>query len=171
MKKITIPFLLCCYLFTNAVSAQSSGEKKAWPSSERYSFISECIKTASAGLSEDSARFYCYCMQFKVEEKYPTIEEASAISEDDMSSPEWQKDIKACVNGGTWSAKDRSDFLSECINSAKDKIGEEKAKNYCECMLYKVEIRYPNAADAGELTDDKLNSPAWKKTIQACVDF
>ena len=171
MKKILLLTGAILLLFTGNIFAQPGTQKNGWPSVERYNFISECIKAAKAGMSEDSARFYCYCMQFKVEAKYPTIEEAGKITENDMQSPEWQKDIKTCLTGGSWSAKERSAFLSNCISSAKTGMGEEKAKNYCECMVYKVESRYPNAADAGELTTEKLNSPEWKKILQGCLDF
>lgn len=159
------------FLLIGKIVAQSSGEKKGWPSSERYSFISECVKTASEGMSADSARFYCYCMQFKVEARYPSIDDAAKLTSDDMESQEWQKEIKSCASGGTWSAKDRSGFLEECINSVKAGVGEEKAKVYCECMLYKVEVRYTNAADAGKLTSEKLNTPEWKKIIESCMSF
>ncbi len=171
MKKSILLTLIVFLLIAVKAVAQLSGETKGWPSVERYAFISECINTAKESLSEDSARYYCYCMQFKVEKKYPTIELASTITEADMNSPEWQKDIKACLNGGTWSAIDRSTFLSECIASAKDGVGEEKATIYCECMLYKVETKFPNAADADTLTAEKLATPEWKKIIQSCFDF
>lgn len=122
-------------------------------------------------MSVDTARFYCYCMVFRMEEQYPTIEEAAAITEDKLQSPEWQKEIQACLQG-YWSTKDRTDFLTDCINAAKEGLGDEKAKNYCECMLYKVEVKYPDSSTvAEELTEEKLKSPEWKKIIQSCLDF
>ena len=170
MKKYVILSLLLITLFSIQLSAQT-GEKKGWPSSERYGFITECINAAQKGMSKDTARFYCYCMVFKMEEKYPTIEEASALTEEKLQSPEWQKEIQTCLQG-YWSTKDRTDFLTDCINAAKEGLGDEKAKNYCECMLYKVEVKYPDSSTvAGELTEEKLNSPEWKKIIQSCLDF
>ena len=68
-------------------------------------------------MSEDSARFYCYCMQEKIESKYPTVEVASKITEEDMNSAAWQKDIKGCL-GGTWGSDEREAFISSCIESA-----------------------------------------------------
>jgi hypothetical protein len=47
----------------------------------------------------------------------------------------------------------------------------EKAKNYCECMMFKVEKKYPSPADAGTITKEDLQSPEWKKIIQSCLDF
>ncbi len=171
MKKLLL-FTPVIFLFLSVkIFAQKDGEKKGWPSGERSAFITECIKSAKAGMSEDSARSYCYCMQFKVEAKYPTIEEAAKITEQDMESPEWKKDIKNCLSVGSWSSKDHAEFLSNCIGSAKDAMGEEKANTYCECMMSKVESKYPNPADAGNLTKEKLNSPEWKKIIKECLDF
>ena len=168
MKKINAYLIICLFI---GMQSFAQGEKKGWPSEERYNFIRECISTATPNLGEDSARFYCWCMQFKVEKKYPTIEAASTITEADMSTPEWQKDIKDCISGGTWTKEDRSNFLSECTGAAKEGMTAEKAKNYCECMLFKLEKKYPNPDDMGEITEAKLNSPDWKKMIQDCIDF
>lgn len=45
-------------------------------------------------MSEDTARFYCYCMVFKMEEKYPTIEEAAGLTEDKLQSPNGRKKFR-----------------------------------------------------------------------------
>jgi hypothetical protein len=172
MRKIIIPYLLFSALFINKAFVQEAGEKKGWPSVERSAFIIECIKSAKVNMSEDSARSYCYCMQEKIEKKYPAIEDVAKLSAADMQSPEWQKEIKNCLTGiSAWSATDRSDFLSECIASAKAGMTEEKAKNYCQCMMFKVEKKYPSPADAGNLTKEDLQSPEWKKIIQSCLEF
>ena len=171
MKKILYLYLVLSVLFAGSSYGQQTGEKKGWPSEERHSFITSCIKEAKLNLSGDSARFYCYCMQDRVEKKYPTIEEAGKITEADMQSEEWQKDIKGCLTG-FWGTSEREAFLTECMESAKKgDVSEAKTKTYCECMLYKIEIKYPNPLDAGELTPEKLNSPEWKKIIKGCLDF
>lgn len=171
MNKILFALLFISLLFTSKSFAQPPGEKKGWPSADRYAFISECIKTAKASLGEDSARFYCYCMQFKVEAKFPTVAAASSITAEDMQTPEWQKEIKNCL-AGFWATNNREAFLSNCIETAqKGGLSKEKSKNYCECMLFKIEIRFPNPADAEKLTPEKLSSPEWKKIIQGCLDF
>lgn len=170
MKKILLFSFLLMFITAGTLNAQT-GEKKGWPNSERYGFISECIKTAKKNMSEDTARFYCYCMQFKVEERYPVVDSAATLTQQDMESPEWQKEIKACL-AGFWSGADRKTFLSDCINAAKSGLGEEKAKNYCECMLYKVEVKFPKSADAtAAITEEAINSPEWKKIIQSCLEF
>jgi len=43
---------------------------------------------------------------------------------------------------------------------------------YCYCMLYTVEVMFPDAsAMAEQITKEKINSPEWKKIIQSCLDF
>ena len=172
MKKILTSYLSISVLFFSNVLAQETVEKKGWPSSERYTFIAECIKTAKVGMSDDSARSYCYCMQEKIEKKYPTTEDAAKLTSADLETPEWKKEIQNCLApASTWSTKDRSDFLSECVESAKEGRSEEKAKIYCECMLFKIETRYPNPATAGNINEETLKTPDWKKMIQDCSEF
>jgi hypothetical protein len=170
MKKILLAPLAISLLFVSKTFAQETGEKKGWPSAERYGFISECIKEAKAGMSEDTARFYCYCMQEGVEKKYSVIEDAAKITEADMRSEEWQKAIRSCL-GGFWGTAEREAFLTECMASSPSTVPANKSKTYCECMLFKVEMRYPNPLEAVELTAEKLNSPEWKKIMQGCLDF
>lgn len=50
-----------------------------------------------------------------------------------------------------WTDEARKNFISSCIENAKA-LGEEKARKYCECMLPKVEARYPNPLDTGKMT-------------------
>jgi hypothetical protein len=48
-----------------------------------------------------------------------------------------------------WTEKDRSEFTAGCLNGGALKdMGEEKARNYCKCMLDKIVERYPNRNDA-----------------------
>jgi hypothetical protein len=180
MRKLPIVILIALSFFTATVFAQDggrpasgapAGEKKGWPSVERHNFIRECIGTAKANLGEDAARYYCYCMQERLEIKYPAIEDAEKLTEADLQSPEFQRNVKECMVAGEWTAKDRGDFLRECVNSAKIALGEGKANTYCECMLFKVEKAYPRPEDAAQLTEEKLSTPAWKNTIQGCKDF
>ena len=174
MKKTIASFVFVCSILfcSNSFGQQAGDTKKGWESSDRQVFITECIGTALKSMSRDSARSYCYCMQEKLEKKFPDIERANKLSADDLETPEWQNAAKDCIkNISSWTSKDRSDFLSECINSGKASIGEAKAKKYCECMLFKVEQKYQRPEDAGDLDEETLATPEWKKIIQSCLDF
>ncbi len=167
-KHYILSVLLSGFFITSF--AQTTGEKKGWPSNERTTFITECINTAKKNMSSDSARHYCYCMQEKMETKYPDIADANKVTAKDLASPEWVKEIRSCI-GGTWSAKDREEFVSSCVNSAKASLGETKAKSYCECMMFKIEKLYPNATDAAKITAEDFKTDSWQKLIKGCLDF
>ena len=168
-KQYIFSVLLSCFFVTSLIG-QTTGEKKGWPSSERNTFITECIGTAKKNMSTDSARFYCYCMQEKMETKYPDFADASKITSKDLASPEWIKEIKSCI-GSTWTKNDHEEFVTSCINSAKASLGESKAKSYCECMMFKIEKIYPNANDAAKITAEDFKTEYWQKLIQGCLDF
>lgn len=172
MKNKYIVCLLFVILFTGKSFAQDTLMKKGWPSEERAAFISSCINNAKANLSEDSARSYCYCMQEKIEKKYSTIAEAEKITAEDLATPAWKKEIRDCLQpASTWGTADREAFISNCITNAKAGLGEEKAKSYCGCMLFKVESKYPNPLDAANITAETLKSPDWQKMIKSCMEF
>lgn len=159
-------------LFTGKVFAQGSAEKKGWPSAERYSFITDCVENAKKGMSEDSARYYCYCMQEKIEKQYPAIEDVAKLTEADLKTPEMKKEIQDCLSfKSTWSHADRSDYVKSCIESAKAELSEQKAKSYCECTLFKMEKQYPKVSDATALTEKMMQTPEFKKMIAECMAF
>ena len=97
--------------------------------------------------------------------------EADKLTTADFNTVEWQKEIKACLSGGTWTKKERDEFISSCINSAKEGgLPETKAKNYCECSQFKVEKKYPNIADLDKITEEDLKSDFWTKLMASCLD-
>jgi len=174
MKKMSSSLLLLLFFCINNSFAQDSTAKKGWTPADRSDFITNCVRTAKVNLGEDSARSYCYCMQEKIEKKYPIVADAGKVTAEDMSTPEWKKEIKDCLTmNSTWTAKERSGFISDCIGSAKaGGLEEQKAKGYCECMLYKIEKKYPSSAEASAaITAEVMQSPEFKKWIQDCLAF
>lgn len=171
MKNSTLFFLFILLLPAGSIFGQVAGSTvKGWTTKDRSEFMVECVKAAKDGLSEDSAKYYCYCMQSKIETKYPDVDEAAKITAQDLESPEWKKMVQSCL-GGYWTSQQRTTFMADCIGSAKESIGTEKAKSYCECMMFKVQMKYPDFNDTNQLTAEKLQSPEWKKLIKNCLDF
>lgn len=100
MKKI-LPLLL----FISLLSLSAGSQKKGWTAKDRTDFISSCIDAAKASLGEDTASYYCFCMQVKVESKYPNIEDAGKLSDADLATPEWQALIQECLKRKTGEVK------------------------------------------------------------------
>ena len=172
-KKILFPVTIFCFCISSVWGQGNATDsvKKSWSLADRSEFISACINTAKTSMGIDSARYYCHCMQSKVEAKFPDPVEADKLTASDFNTAEWQKEIKACLSGGTWSKKEREEFISSCVNSAKENgLSEAKAKNYCECTQFKVEKRYPNTADLDKITEEDLKSDFWAKLMASCLD-
>lgn len=179
MKRTTLLLLMTVFVVahSNAQNAgapaggkPATGERKGWPSDDRYAFIDECIKTAKVDLPEHQARYYCYCMQERLEKRFPDVADIEKMADTLMDMPEVRKMATECVQG-TWSGEDRETFLAKCIDKAKGKVEEQKAWIYCECMLFKVEKIFPTLKEADKLTSSELATPAWKKRVQDCSDF
>lgn len=62
------------------------------------------------------------------------------------------KEVVPVDRNGAWGKSDRFVFLENCVNSAKTTMGDEKANEYCSCVLEMVEIKYPNAKEATALS-------------------
>ena len=48
-------------------------------------------------MGEEKAKAYCECMQPKLEAKYGTFAEANKISQTELQSDEWLKEVRACL--------------------------------------------------------------------------
>jgi len=172
-KKILFPVTIFCFCLSSAWGQGNATDsvKKSWSLADRSEFISACVNTAKTSMGTDSARYYCHCMQSKVEAKFPDPVEADKLTKDDFNTVEWQKEIKACLSGGTWTKQEREGFISSCVKSAKENgLSETKAKNYCECTQYKVEKRYPNSADLDNISEEDLKSKFWENLMASCRD-
>lgn len=76
-------------------------------------------------------------------------------------TPKASDDVnKSASYASGWSSSEKETFMSTCVDKAKAGMGEAGAKNYCSCMLGKIEEIYPNAADAGKLDQAKMTDLA-----------
>ena len=53
-----------------------------------------------------------------------------------------------------WTDQDRRNFLGGCLKGAFLEMDSTKAKSYCNCMLDKIEKRYPDAGDVKYIRQD-----------------
>lgn len=59
-----------------------------------------------------------------------------------------------------WDQGNRTAFMDRCVNDSKGQMDEDKARNYCSCMLEKIEARYPVADSASALSMKELQEMA-----------
>jgi hypothetical protein len=60
----------------------------------------------------------------------------------------------SCKNAASkkWSEADRTQFMNSCVTNATTALGDGAAREYCNCMLEKIEKKYPNSVDSEKIT-------------------
>jgi hypothetical protein len=51
-----------------------------------------------------------------------------------------------------WGSTSEKVFINTCVENAKAGIGEQKAKDYCNCMLRKMEAKYKTPEEGINIT-------------------
>ena len=52
----------------------------------------------------------------------------------------------------SWTKAEQDLFRESCVVNSKEGLGEQRSRQYCDCMLRKVESKYPDSNEAGKLT-------------------
>lgn len=161
MKKIPAVLALLLFAFTS-LHAQNN-----WTKKDKDDFVSSCVENAKT-MGEDSATRYCNCMLKIIMVKYPRVQDMENLKEEDLTTPAMMAEIKKCLTM-RWPDADRKRFVEGCIGTAKEHLGEAKAKQYCDCMLGKMEVKFETAEDADKITAEDLKKPEFIKLIKGCV--
>jgi hypothetical protein len=66
-----------------------------------------------------------------------------------------------------WSPQEQETFIKTCVANVTESMGLEEANFYCECMMEKVEKKYPDARDA----DEKLTMSQSMEMAQGCLQL
>ncbi len=87
-----------------------------------------------------------------------------AVAKDDIVSaqPEMEKtqsDAKILnkKSSGNWPTIAQNFFLNQCIKDGNF-LSQDQAKNYCNCMLVKIQDKYPNLKEAGKMTREEAHT-------------
>jgi len=141
--------ILLITIFSLGLSAQS------WESENKNGFIDSCVGEASSAMGENGAIQYCACMLDKIMNVYSDPGEA-----DNMTTDEIMPMATECVETlGVWEDPIKNEFLKSCIDTGKEDLGEERATTYCNCMLNKLSVLFPDP-DKYEMTEGELQALA-----------
>ena len=78
-------------------------------------------------------------------------------AKDNMGDGDKTTDVTTDNTVTGWPQKDKDDFLTSCISEAvKASDNRPLSETYCECMLSKMEMKYPDVNKAATLTDDEI---------------
>jgi hypothetical protein len=67
-------------------------------------------------------------------------------------------DTTVSASSAKWSEQDENDFLRDCVDNAKTKLGEEKSYTYCNCVLKQIRQKFPNLDSASAYLDDSTKA-------------
>lgn len=70
---------------------------------------------------------------------------------DDKDNKDDKNDDNGFKTASNWTSKQRSTFLSQCVESAG---GNPQAKSICSCVLEKMEKRFPDPNDAENASEE-----------------
>jgi polyhydroxyalkanoate synthesis regulator phasin len=155
-------------------------DNEGWSSADVKSFNRQCLQSMEN--DEDLAKKVCPCALEKFQKIYSSLAEMDQKS----TEAEGKRIGEECVagmkpgneesrtnnnEGGGWSSAEVNQFVNSCVSEAvkTGKMTRGQAQNYCSCMQEKFENLFPNSADAGNVTDEDMESPAMKRLIQNCV--
>jgi uncharacterized lipoprotein NlpE involved in copper resistance len=131
-----------------------------WSSAEKQRVLNDCIEEMIGDeIDKTSARNYCNCVLEKTMQKYSSIEKADEMG----TEGEAESMAMECLGeltgnrdnnnnddntGASWSIYDESRFMSDCEGTARQNVGAQRAREYCDCMLQKVKRIFSSYAEA-----------------------
>lgn len=61
-----------------------------------------------------------------------------------------------------WSEAEKKTYMNACVDGSKGSLGEDKAKEYCDCTLKNLEKEYPKASELANVSPDEIMELAKK---------
>lgn len=154
-------------------------ESEGWSAADIRKMNQECLK--SVDNNEEVANAFCPCVIEKLQKKYSSYDDLNTRGTE-AEGKRIGEECKALIEGntgdndrvttrGNWSAAEVKAFVGPCVTSAVNGgMTRSTATNYCECMKDKFEQLFPNAVDAGRVTEADLQTPSMKRLIQSCLE-
>ena len=59
-----------------------------------------------------------------------------------------------------WSSAQQKEFMDNCVPKAAESMGQQRATDYCQCMMDKIMIDYPVANDAANMSKERMTELA-----------
>ena len=128
---------------------------KGWSEGNKQAFIKSCIADNRTAIGDDKVNAYCACMQQKVQNRYPDYHDADKLT---MSQNLVITD--SCAPPG-WSSDEKAIFMNSC-SETRVSMGDnkEEANVYCDCMMQKIQSKYPDVNKTGNIPNEEMTAMA-----------
>lgn len=149
-----------------------------WSEMDKNKFLKGCV----ASFDENQgtlANQICPCVLGKMEKEYSSFTEAETKGGEAASNRiAMQCKNEITGNNGNnnnsmasgWSSNDINEFVTTCVSGAiKEGMSQELSQKYCSCMQQKLEQMYPDPKDAGNITEEQMNTPSMLAMVKGCL--
>jgi len=89
-----------------------------------------------------------------------TADEETTTKKKSRSTSDDDDDVSEYESNSGWTSKEKTLFLTTCVDKAAQSVGESRAKTYCSCMLDKIQSKYSSYTKANSMTESDLTSMA-----------
>jgi hypothetical protein len=149
MRQLTL-WLLAAFLFTSCDNLKTKDTSKSEDDTEETT-----KKKKKKPLEED---------EDASDEEQTTKKKKNTLDDDVDDDEATSNDETNSDNSKGWSKADQNKFITNCTQTASSSMGEERAEEYCTCMMKKIEKRYPNSSEVDQMTESEIT-----KLAKTCV--
>ncbi|HEY6062900.1 MAG TPA: hypothetical protein VIV35_04795 [Chitinophagaceae bacterium] len=157
----------------NSGNKDDFNQKNGWSSSDIRSFNEQCLKTVNN--NEEVAKTFCPCLLEKFQARYASLAEMdknATEAEGKQAGEECMALVKGNTDNNTnntasnWSKSDENQWMKACTTPLIESLGEQKANNYCSCILDRMKEIYSSYDEANTKGTEELGTELGKKCIK-----
>lgn len=141
-----------------------------WAENDKTTFLKECI--ASFDESQGAlANKICPCVLEKMEKEYTSYNEANTKG-GEAAGNRLALQCKDEIVGNSdntvsnWSRSDENQWMRDCTTPLIESLGEEKAGNYCSCIMDKMKEMYSSYQEANSKGTSETGVELGKKCLK-----
>ncbi len=142
-----------------------------WSAADISSFNAQCLTTVNN--NEEVAKDFCPCLLEKFQAKYSSLaemdrngteEEGKKAGEECMTAIKGIDDNSHTAS--SWSVSDESQWMKACTTPLIKSLGEERATNYCSCVMDRLKELYSSYDEANTKGTKQMGEELGKKCLK-----
>ena len=138
MRKLAIYFL-AAFILTSCDNLKSKSKTETDDTEETTTKKKKALKDDEESSSDDD---------------YTPVKKKKSVDDEEVTTDDRSTDDETSSDeSGGWTSVEKKEFMSNCVGTAEKNVGYERAKDYCSCMMDKIEKRYPNSSDVNKMTE------------------
>lgn len=156
----------------NRNNDNANSGNSGWTGSDENRFLKECVASFEEG-QENLANKICPCVLGKMEKEFSSYSEADTKGGETASKrialqckDEIVGNNENNNTGNNWSKSDESQWMSSCTSPLIESMGEQKANNYCSCIMDKLKEIFSSFEEVNTKGTNEIGLELGKKCIK-----